>query len=102
MKKMRSSPVGRDRGQALGEIERERMAHLERRRVIERHQLALDRGGDLAAAVAGIDAPQAGRAVDHLAAVDGGVMHALGGGEQARLGLELPVGRERHPERFEA
>ena len=101
VKKMRSSPVGRDLGQPRGEIERQRMAHLERGREIEVHQLPLDGGGDLPAAVAGIDAPQPRRAVDHLAAVDGRVMHALGGGEQARRRLELPVGRERHPERFE-
>ena len=89
----------RDLGEALGEIEGERMAHLERRREIQRHQLPLDRSRDLLAAMAGIDAPEAGGAVDHLAAVDGGVMHALGRGEQARRLLELPVGRERHPER---
>ena len=94
-------PVRRDLGQPLGEIERQRMAHLERRRKVEVHQLPLDGGRDLPAAVTGIDAPQPRRAVDHLAAVDGRVVHALGGGEQARLGLELPVGRERHPERFE-
>ena len=93
-------PVRRDLGQPLGEIEGQRMAHLERGRIVEVHQLALDRGGDLPAAVAGIDAPEPGRAVDHLAAVDGGVVHALGGGEQPRRRLELPVGRERHPERI--
>ena len=76
------------------------MAHVERGREVEVHQLPLDGGGDLAAAMAGIDAPEAGRAVDHLAAVDGGVVHALGGSEQPRRFLELPVGRERHPERI--
>src|SRR6478752_2720917 len=30
---------------------------------------------------------------------DGAVVHALGRGEQAGRLLELPVGRERHPER---
>ena len=89
----------RNRGKPLGEIERQRMAHLERGREVELHQLLFDGSRDLAAAVAGVDAPEAGRAVDHLAAVDGGVVHALGGSEHARCGLELPVGRERHPER---
>ncbi len=88
-----------DLGETLGEIEGQRMAHLERGREIQRHQLALDRGGDLPAAVAGIDAPEARGAVDHLAAVDRGVVHALGRGEQPRRLLELTVGRERHPER---
>ena len=91
----------RDLGQPLGEIERNGVAHLERRREVQGHQLTLDGRGDLAAAMAGVDAPQSGRAVDHLAAVDGGVMHALGGGEQPRRSLELPVGRERHPEGIE-
>ena len=77
------------------------VAHLERGREVEGHQLTLDGRGDLAAAMAGVDAPQSGRAVDHLAPVDGGVMHALGGGEQPRRSLELPVGRERHPEGIE-
>jgi hypothetical protein len=90
----------RNRGETLGEVECQRMAHLERRCEIELHQLPLDSGGDLPAAVAGIDAPETGRAVDHLSAIEGRVMHALRGGEQARGGLELPVGRERHPERF--
>ncbi len=92
-------PLGRDRRQLLGEIERDRMAHLERRRIIQRHQLPLHRVRDLAPAVTGVHAPQSGRSVDHFAAVDGRVVHAFGGGEQSRLGLELPVCRERHPER---
>src|SRR5262245_64367108 len=75
------------------------MAHIERGREVEVGQAALDGGGNLAAAMAGIDAPEAGRAVDHLAAVDRDVMHALGGSEQPRRFLELPVGREGHPER---
>jgi hypothetical protein len=91
---------GRDLGQPLGEIERERMAHVERGREVEVHQLPLDGRRDLAAAMAGIDAPKAGRSVDHLAAVDRCVVHALGGSEQAGRFLELPVGRERHPERI--
>ena len=37
----------RDRGQSFGEIERNRMTHLERGREVERHQLTLDGGGDL-------------------------------------------------------
>ena len=93
-------PLRRDLGEPLGEIERQRMAHVERGREVEVRQLPFDGGGDLAAAMAGIDAPEAGRAVDHLAAVDGGVVHALGGSEQPRCFLELPVGREWHPERI--
>ena len=93
-------PIRRDLGQPRRKIERQRMAHLERGREIEVHQLPLDGRRNLPAAVAGIDAPQPRRAIDHLATVDGRVMHAFRGGEQAGRRFELPVGRERHPERF--
>ena len=93
-------PLRRDLGEPFGEIERQWMAHVERGREVEVGQAALDGSGDLAAAMAGIDAPENGRAVDYLAAVDRGVVHALGGSEQPRRFLELPVGCERHPERI--
>ena len=88
-------------GEARGEFEDRGMAHLEGRRVVEAADLIAHRFHDLAPAMAGIDAPEARRAVQHLAALDGGVMHVLGAGEEARLGLELPVRGERHPEGFE-
>ena len=88
----------RDVDQPVGEFEDDRVAHLEGRRVVELGRLLLDRLGDLRAAVAGIDAPQPGRAVEHLAAVGRRVVHVLGGHEHARRLLELPVRRERHPE----
>ncbi len=91
----------RDRREARRQLEHGRMAHLEGRRVVELHQLAVHRLGDLRPGVAGIDAPEAGRAVDHLPAVMAPIVHALGAHEEARRLLELPVGRERHPERFE-
>src|SRR3546814_16058533 len=53
--------------------------------------------GDLAAAVAGGDAEQAGRAVDHLVAVIGGEVHAFGAGQDARVRLEVAVRGKRHP-----
>jgi hypothetical protein len=92
---------GCDLGQTIGEFEGERMAHLERGGEVEGGELLLNGTGDLAAAVAGIGAPEASRSVDHLAAVFGGVIHALRGCEHARCRLELAVGRERHPERLE-
>jgi hypothetical protein len=48
--------------------------------------------------MAGIDAPQARRAVENLAAICRRIMHVLGGDEHAGGFLELAVGRERHPE----
>src|SRR5215211_5963894 len=64
-------------------------------------ELADDRLLDLFAAVAGIDAPQACRAVDHLASFRRPVVHALGAGQQPGVLLELPVRGERHEEGFE-
>ena len=87
----------RDGGEALGEVEGRRMAHLERGREVEGGELALDRRGDALAPMPGIHAPEAGGAVEDAAPVRGRVVHALGRGEQAGRRLELPVGRERHP-----
>ncbi len=77
------------------------MAHLERRRIVHLADLAADGRGDLLAAVAGVYTPEACDPVEHLAAVWRPVVHALGFGEQPGLGLELAVGRERHPEGVE-
>ncbi len=87
--------------QARRQLEDLGMAHLEGRRVVELFHLVGDRLDDLRAAVAGIDAPQAGGAVQHLVAVAGAVIHALRADQHARRLLELPVGSERHPEGFE-
>ena len=88
-------------GMARRQLERLGMAHLEGRRVVHLVELLGDRRLDLLAAVAGIDAPQAGRAVDDLAAFRRPVVHALGLGQHPRVLLELPVRRERHEEGFE-
>ena len=89
----------RDVHQPVGQLERLRMAHLEGRRIVHLRRLALDRRGDPRPAVPGIAAPEARRPVQHPPPVRGGVMHALRGHEHARRLLELPIGRERHPER---
>ena len=93
--------LGRDVDQPVGQFEHDRMAHLECRRVIELRRLLLDRLGDLGPAVAGIDAPEPGCAVEDLAPVARRVVHVLGGDQHARRLLELTVRRERHPERAE-
>ena len=73
------------------------MAHLEGRRVVHLHELFGDRVGDLAAAVAGVHAPQAGDANEDFATVLGPVEHPLRSRQQARIGFELAVRRKRHP-----
>ncbi len=84
-----------DRG---GGLEGQRMAELEAGGVVHDAGLARDRLDDLLAAVAGVHAPQAGGAVQHLAAVGRGVVHALGRRQHAGMRLELLVGGEGHPE----
>ncbi len=89
--------AGRERGDAARQFERLGMRELEGRRVVEFGRLALDRRDDRIAVMAGIGAPQAGGAVDQLAAVRGEVVHVLGAGDEPRARLERAVGRERHP-----
>ena len=84
-------------GEARGEGEAARMAELERRRIVELLRLGLDGGRDLVPVMARIAAPQAGGAVDHLAAVRGVVVHALGAGDHPGVLLERAVRRERKP-----
>ena len=86
---------------ARGQLERRRMAHVERRGIIHLGDLARDRFRDLLAAMAAIHAPEARRGVEHLAALDGGVVHAFRLHEQARLRLERAVRGEGHEEGFE-
>ena len=88
-------------GMPCRQLERLGMAHLERGRVVHLVELLGDRRLDLLAPVAGIDAPQAGGAVDDLAAFRRPVMNTLRPGQHARVLLELPVRGERHEERFE-
>ncbi len=94
-------PGRHDGGYLGGGLEGERVAHLERRRVVQGLHLAGDRVRDLLAAMAGSDAPQAGATVEDLAAVMRGVIHAAGGVEQARGRLVLAVGGKRHPQGIE-
>ena len=87
----------RQRDEALGELERLRVTHLERRREVQLPRLAADRLGDLRSRVAGVDAPQACGTVEDLAPFGGPEVHAAGAREHARRLLELAVRRERHP-----
>ncbi len=77
------------------------MSHLERWRVVHRLQLMRDGFNDFRAAVSCVDTPQARDGVEYLSAFRGPVVHSGGSGEDAGLGLELAVGRERHPVRLE-
>ena len=91
-------PLGGDIDDAVCQLECLGMAHLESGGVIELCRLLGDGFDDLGAGMSGIDAPQTRRAIEHLAAVTGGVMHVLGGDEHARGFLELPISGKRHPE----
>ncbi len=90
--------TGRQCGQALGDAESIRVAELEGRAVIHRRHLFLHSLDDFRPAMPGIDAPQSGRAVEHLPAIVGGVVHVLRGDQHARRLFEGTVGSEGHPE----
>jgi hypothetical protein len=90
--------LGRDVDEAVGQLKSLRVAHLEGRCVVQLAGLLGNRLGDLRAAMAGVDAPQARRAIEDLAAIGGGVMHVLRADEHPRVLLELAVCGERHPE----
>ena len=97
VKKTLLMPGGAISTSRLGQFEGLRVAHLERRREVHLGGLVLDRLHDLRPRMAGVHAPQAGHAVEDLAALVVPVVHARGLGQQARRLLELAVGREGHP-----
>src|SRR5207253_3672020 len=78
-----------------------RVSHLEGRRVLHGLELARDRLDDLPPAVTGVHAPQSRHRIEDLTPLGRPVVHAARLREQSRLRLELTVGGEGHPERFE-
>jgi hypothetical protein len=90
--------LGRHVAQAVGQFERLGMPHLESRCVIQFRRLLLDRLHDPGPVVARVAAPEPRRPVQHLAPIGGLVVHPVGTHEHSGVLLELPVGRERHPE----
>jgi hypothetical protein len=89
---------GRNLGNALGQFERRRMAHLKRGDEVKLGCLGLDRLDDALLSMSGIDAPEPGHTVENASSVRLDIMHALGRNEQARLCLERPIGRHGQPE----
>jgi hypothetical protein len=92
---------GRQLGQPVGQLERFRVGHLERRGEVHFRRLRLDGRHHLGPVVAGVDAPQPGYAIEDLPAMVVPVVHAGGLDQHARSLLELPAGGEGHPERVE-
>jgi hypothetical protein len=86
-------------GNLRGRLERLRVAHLKGRREIHLGGLCLHCRHNLVAAVAGVDAPQAGRAVENASSVVRQVIHPFCACQQARRALELTVRGKGHPER---
>ena len=90
-----------DRRQLFRRLEGDGVVHLEAGRVVHGLGLLLDRVDDRAAAVACVDRPKPGDAIEHFAAVLGLIMHILGGHQQAGRGLELAIRGEGNPQRVE-
>src|SRR6478609_3710124 len=81
----------RDINQLRGAFERAWMTHLEGPGEIELADLLAHRLDDLRSAMAGVDAPQSRRAVEHAPPVIGRVARALRADDQARSLLIFPV-----------
>ncbi|MNF83241.1 hypothetical protein D3C84_655610 [compost metagenome] len=84
-------------GDLLGQLEGQRVAVLEARRVVEGAELPGHRLLDFLARVTGAAGPQAGQAVVDLAALVVGQPAAFGRDDQPWVALELAVGGKRHP-----
>ena len=94
-------PGGSELHQAVGQLERQRMAELESRRIIQFRKLAADGVDDLAPGMAGTAGPKARQAVENASPIHIEVIHALARLQQAWIVLELAVAGKRHPMRFE-
>ena len=88
-------------GDLLGQLERQWMAVLEARRIVEGAELLGHGLLNFLARVTGAAGPQTGQAVVDLAALVVGQPVALGRYDQARVALEVAVGGERHPVRIQ-
>ena len=73
------------------------MGEVEGGRVVELGGLLGDRRHNRIAVVAGIGAPQAGKPVEHGAAIGREIMHALGAGDEPRRAFEGTIGGEGDP-----
>src|SRR5690606_32686932 len=97
-------PVESGRGynrEALGQLEGQRVAHLEGRGKIHLTDLAAYRLGDFPPPMTCIAAPQPGRAIEYLPSLHIRVVESFGALQHSRTGLELAVGGEGHPEAVE-
>jgi hypothetical protein len=96
-------PVRRHRGDAVGEPERARVTHLERRAVVDGLELALECRADARMRVTEAHAPKPVQTIEQSVALDRPVVRALRTCEQAMCGmpLEVAVVREGHPVRIE-
>ena len=93
--------LGGDFDQTVCQFKSRRVAHLEGGGIIQFRGLPGNRLGYLRAAMARVAAPQARRAIQHLTAIRGGIMHVFRTDEHARVLLELAVRGERHPKRVQ-
>ena len=91
-------PLGHQVGDPGGQLEGQGVGQVEGGGEVQDRRLLLDRLDDPRAAVARIHAPQARRAVQHLAPLRRLEMHVLGAGQHPRIGLEAAIGGERDPE----
>lgn len=87
--------------QAIGHLKWPRMSHLKCGGKIQCCCLLGDRADNFWTAVAGIDTPQPGGAIENLTAINAPVVHPGCRNKEPRALLELAVGRKGHPEGVE-
>ncbi|MCY1434973.1 hypothetical protein D9M71_510520 [compost metagenome] len=84
-------------GDFLGQLERQRVAELEGRGIVQGADLAGHRLGNCLAGMAGAAGPQAGQGIENLAPLVIDQVAAFGRHDQAWVALEVAVGGVGHP-----
>ena len=90
-------PLRCEFGQCFGHFKGSRVAEAKVRRIIHFRRLRLDGLDDPGVSMACVAAPQTGHHIEDLTPVGGVVKHAIGACNQARVFLERPIARKRHP-----
>src|SRR5437764_1337075 len=89
--------AAREADQAFGELESTGVTQHEGGHIVELPHAGAHSFDDTRMAVAQRHAPEAGSPIENLPPITVMVIHATGRGDQTRMGLEVPVGSERHP-----
>ncbi|MNH32223.1 hypothetical protein D3C79_926510 [compost metagenome] len=93
--------TGGQRGDLLGQLERQRVTELEGRGVIQGAELTCNRFGDFLAGMPGTTGPQARQGIEDPAPFVIDQVIAFGRHDQPWVAMEIAVGGVRHPVRIQ-